>query len=127
VKAIGALEVLAAIGLVLPAVTGVAPVLVPLAGLGLLMIGARVVHVRRGEASFIVVNAALLAAAVFVTWGRELRTTAGARSSFGPAHPGGTSGSYPGVSGVLAGRAGAPWTSAARFAAVEGALRWHRP
>ena len=71
-KAIGALELLAAIGLVLPAVTGIAPVLVPLAGvgLGLLMIGAAVVHVRRGEVSFIAVNAALLAAAAFVAWGR---------------------------------------------------------
>ena len=52
VKAIGAVELLAAIGLVLPAVTGIAPVLVPLAGvgLGLLMVGAAVVHVpaRRG-------------------------------------------------------------------------------
>jgi hypothetical protein len=72
VKAIGALELLAAVGLVLPAVTGIAPVLVPLAGvgLGLLMIGAAVVHVRRGEVPFIAVNAGLLAAAAFVAWGR---------------------------------------------------------
>jgi uncharacterized membrane protein len=72
VKAIGALELLAAVGLVLPAVTGIAPVLVPLAGigLGLLMIGAAVVHVRRDEVPFIAVNAGLLAAAAFVAWGR---------------------------------------------------------
>jgi uncharacterized membrane protein len=72
VKAIGALELLAAVGLVLPAVTGIAPVLVPLAGVGLalLMIGAAAVHVRRGEVPFVGVNAALLAAAVFVAWGR---------------------------------------------------------
>lgn len=72
VKTIGALELLAAVGLVLPAVAGIAPVLVPLAavGLGLLMIGAAVVHVRRGEVPFIAVNAALLAAAAFVAWGR---------------------------------------------------------
>ena len=72
VKAIGALEVAAAVGLVLPAVTGLAPVFVPLAavGLGLMMIGAAVVHVRRGEIPFIAVNAALLAAAAFVAWGR---------------------------------------------------------
>jgi len=45
VKAIGGLELAAAVGLVLPAVTGVAPVLVPLAavGLGLIMVGAAVV------------------------------------------------------------------------------------
>ena len=72
VKTIGGLEVAAALGLVLPAVTGIAPVLVPLAavGLGLIMIGAAVVHVRRGEIPFIAVNAVLLAAAAFVAWGR---------------------------------------------------------
>lgn len=51
VKAIGALEVLGALGLILPAVTGIAPVLVPIAALGLAltMAGAIVVHVRRKE------------------------------------------------------------------------------
>lgn len=51
IKTIGALEVLGAIGLILPAVTGIAPVLVPLAALGLAlaMAGAVVVHVRRKE------------------------------------------------------------------------------
>jgi len=34
------------------------------------MIGAAVVHVRRGEVPFIAVNAVLLAAAAFVAWGR---------------------------------------------------------
>jgi DoxX-like protein len=72
VKAIGSLEIAAALGLVLPAVTGIAPVLVSLAavGLALLMIGAAVVHVRRAELSFIAVNAALVAAAGVVAWGR---------------------------------------------------------
>jgi hypothetical protein len=71
-KAIGALEVLAAIGLVLPAVLGIAPVLVPLAavGLALLMIGAMIVHVRRHEAVPILANLAYLALAAFVAWGR---------------------------------------------------------
>ena len=36
VKGIGALEVLGAIGLVVPAVTGIAPILTPLAALNLL-------------------------------------------------------------------------------------------
>lgn len=72
VKAIGALELLAAIGLILPAITGLVPVFVPLAavGLALLMVGAAVVHVRRDEVPFIGVNAALLAVAAFVAWGR---------------------------------------------------------
>ena len=51
VKAIGALEVLGALGLVLPALTGIAPVLVAVAatGLALTMAGAVVVHLRRGD------------------------------------------------------------------------------
>ena len=72
VKAIGVLELLAAAGLILPAVTGIAPVLTPLAavGIGLMMAGAGVVHFRRGEFAFLGVIAVLFAAAVFVAWGR---------------------------------------------------------
>jgi hypothetical protein len=72
VKAIGALEVLAGLGLILPAALDIAPVLVPLAAVGLvlLMIGAAVTHLRRQEAQAIVVNAVLLAVAAFVVWGR---------------------------------------------------------
>ena len=49
VKTIGSLELLGALGLILPAVTGILPVLVPIAALGLTatMIGAVVVHLRR--------------------------------------------------------------------------------
>lgn len=51
VKLIGALELLGALGLVLPLFTGIAPVLTPIASLGLVivMIGAVVVHTRRKE------------------------------------------------------------------------------
>jgi hypothetical protein len=51
VKLVGALEVLGALGLVLPVLVGVAPVLTPIAaaGLTLLMVAAVVTHVRRGE------------------------------------------------------------------------------
>ncbi|MET8629548.1 DoxX family protein [Kitasatospora sp. NPDC004669] len=72
VKAIGVLEVLAAVGLILPAALGVAPVLVPLAALGLAlaMAGAAVVHARRSEAQMIAVNVVLLAPAVVEAWGR---------------------------------------------------------
>jgi len=51
VKGIGAVEVLGAVGLVLPAAIRVAPVLTPIAavGLALVMAGAVVVHLRRGE------------------------------------------------------------------------------
>jgi len=72
VRAIGVLEILAAVGLVLPAVTGIAPVLTPLAavGIALLMAGAAVVHGRRGEIAFLGVIAVLFVAAAFVAWGR---------------------------------------------------------
>ena len=72
VKAIGALEVLGALGLILPAALDIAPVLVPLAatGLALVMVGAIVVHARRKETPMVVINVVLLALAVFVAWGR---------------------------------------------------------
>jgi uncharacterized membrane protein len=51
IKGIGAVEVLGALGLVLPAVTGIAPVLVPLAatGLAITMLLAGRMHARRHE------------------------------------------------------------------------------
>jgi len=72
VKAIGALEVLAAVGLILPAATGIAPVLVPLAaaGLVLIMVGAVITRLRRHEAKPMVADLAYLALAGFVAWGR---------------------------------------------------------
>ena len=72
IKAIGAVEILGAIGLILPAVAGVAPVLVPISALGLavVMIGAAITHIRRGETPFLVLNLVLFALAVFVAWGR---------------------------------------------------------
>jgi uncharacterized membrane protein YphA (DoxX/SURF4 family) len=72
VKAIGTLEVLAAVGLILPAALDIAPVLVPLAAVGLvlLMLGAIITHLRRHEAQAIVVTLPLLALAAVVAWGR---------------------------------------------------------
>ncbi|MGY1804726.1 DoxX family protein [Blastococcus sp. SYSU D00922] len=72
IKLIGALEVLAAIGLVLPAALDVVPVLVPLAAVGLvaLMLGAAITHARRKETAMIAVNAVLLVLALVVAWGR---------------------------------------------------------
>jgi uncharacterized membrane protein YphA (DoxX/SURF4 family) len=72
VKLIGVLEVLAAIGLILPAVLDIAPVLVPLAALGLvlMMIGAAVVHARRKEYPGMLPSLVLLVLAAVVAWGR---------------------------------------------------------
>ena len=72
VKAIGALEVLAAVGLVLPALLDIAPVLVPLATLGLvlIMVGAVVTRLRRHETKPMVADLVYLALGGFVAWGR---------------------------------------------------------
>jgi uncharacterized membrane protein YphA (DoxX/SURF4 family) len=72
IKLIGALEVLAAVGLILPPLVKIVPVLAPLAALGLilLMIGAAITHSRRKETSMIAINAVLLVLAVVVVWGR---------------------------------------------------------
>ena len=68
VKGIGTLEVLAAIGLILPGLLDIAPVLVAVAAVGvaLTMAAAAVMHLRRGEGKSVPVNIVLLAIAVFV-------------------------------------------------------------
>ncbi|MGW2414963.1 DoxX family protein [Streptomyces tubercidicus] len=72
VRAIGAVEALGALGLILPAALGIAPALAAWAALGLAatMLGAAAVHLRRKEAKAIPVNLALLLLAAVVTWGR---------------------------------------------------------
>jgi uncharacterized membrane protein YphA (DoxX/SURF4 family) len=72
VKMIGALEVLAAVGLILPPLVNIAPVLAPLAaaGLAVMMVGAMITHGRRKEAQSIAVNVVLLVLALFVAVGR---------------------------------------------------------
>ena len=72
VRIIGALEVLGAIGIVLPELTGLLPSLTPLAALGLAltMIGAALTHLRRAEYDGIAVTTVLLVLAVFVAYGR---------------------------------------------------------
>jgi uncharacterized membrane protein YphA (DoxX/SURF4 family) len=72
IKTIGALEVLAAVGLILPAALDIAPLLVPLAALGLVlvMVGAFIVHLRRSEAKGMAGTLIYLALAGFVAWGR---------------------------------------------------------
>ena len=72
VRLIGGLEVLAAVGLILPPLVGVLPWLAPLAATGLvaLMLGAAATHLRRHEMGAIAANAVLLALAAFVAVGR---------------------------------------------------------
>ena len=72
VRAIGALEILGGIGVILPAATGILPWLTPVAAIGLVltMVGAMILHMRRGEVSHIGLNVILLLLALFVVYGR---------------------------------------------------------
>ena len=72
IKTLGALEILAAVGLVLPAVVDIAPVLVPVTAVCwmLLMICAIITPLRHNEAKLVVVNLIYLALAAFIAWGR---------------------------------------------------------
>ncbi|WP_255363333.1 DoxX family protein [Geodermatophilus sp. DSM 45219] len=72
VKALGVLELLAAVGLILPALVDVAPVMVPVTAVCwvALMIGAMITHARLGQSTLVVLNLACLALAAFIAWGR---------------------------------------------------------
>jgi uncharacterized membrane protein YphA (DoxX/SURF4 family) len=67
-RTVGLLEVLGALGLVLPGALGVAPLLTPLAavGLALTMVGAIVTHLRMGETDRLAVPIVLLALSLFL-------------------------------------------------------------
>jgi uncharacterized membrane protein YphA (DoxX/SURF4 family) len=58
VKGVGVLEILAAIGLIVPAVLGIAPVLVPVAAVGLvlMMIGAMITQSNTIQKSYMTPN-----------------------------------------------------------------------
>jgi uncharacterized membrane protein YphA (DoxX/SURF4 family) len=78
VRLIAAGELLGALGLILPAATGIAPILTPIAaaGLAVTMIGALITHVRlRDPISLMAPSAVLLVLSAVVAWGR-----------FGPYH-----------------------------------------
>jgi hypothetical protein len=68
VKAVGAVEILGALGLILPELTGIAPILTPIAATGLVIvqIGAIRVHLTRNERQPLPANALLLLLAAFV-------------------------------------------------------------
>ena len=66
IKAIGLTEVVGALGLILRAVTGIATFLVPVAatGLAVVMVGAIITHIKRGEKQVAVINVVLGALAL---------------------------------------------------------------
>ncbi|OKH83011.1 membrane protein [Mycobacterium sp. ST-F2] len=72
IRGIGAAEVAGAIGLIVPPLVHILPVLTPLAAVGLaaVMVGAIVTHGRRKEYPNVAINVVLLGLALFVSWGR---------------------------------------------------------
>jgi uncharacterized protein YjeT (DUF2065 family) len=68
-------EVAASLGLILPALTRIAPVLTPLAASGLVVVmaGAAVLHLVRGELASVALVVVLGALAYLVAWGRFKR------------------------------------------------------
>ena len=70
IRTVGTLEMLGALGLVLPPLTGIAPALALAAagGLVLLQVGAISLHVRRGEFAPLWLNAVLIVLAAVEVW-----------------------------------------------------------
>jgi hypothetical protein len=70
VRFVGVVEVLGAAGLLLPPLTGVAPVLAPVAALGLLVLQilAAGLHLSRGERKETGLNGALIVLAAVAAW-----------------------------------------------------------
>lgn len=89
IRFIGWSELAASVGLVLPALTRIAPYLTPLAASGLVvvMISAFALHVSRGELAELPVVIGLGGLAAFVAWGRYTRAPiAPRRSTFATLH-----------------------------------------
>jgi hypothetical protein len=74
VNAVGLVEILGAFGVILPRLTGIAPILTPIAAIGLVVvqIGALRVHLVRNERRPLPANVLLLLLAAFVAVGRLL-------------------------------------------------------
>ena len=75
IRFIGVCEILGAIGMVVPGLTGIKPGLTPLgaAGLVIIMIGATVINLVDGPAPAAILTVALGAMCAFVVYGRWLR------------------------------------------------------
>ncbi len=72
IKALGVAELFGVVGLLLPWATGIAPVLTPLAAIGLaiVLVGAAATHLRHREYRVVPVVLVLLAAAIVIAVGR---------------------------------------------------------
>ena len=72
VRFIGVSELLGGIGLILPSLLRIKPILTPIAAIGILliMVFALVYHVMNGETNVIGINIAFGLVAAFIAWGR---------------------------------------------------------
>jgi putative oxidoreductase len=77
VRFIGFAELVAGVGLVLPAATRIVPRLTPLAAIGLAIIMGLAIpfHIMRGEANVIALHIVVVALCAFVAWGRFRRVS----------------------------------------------------
>jgi uncharacterized membrane protein len=73
VRLIGFSELLGAIGLIVPWLTGIAPILTPIAAIGfcvIMILASNMVHLRKSEYKGIATNIFIFLLAAFVAYGR---------------------------------------------------------
>jgi uncharacterized membrane protein len=73
VRLLGCIDLLGAIGLIIPALLRIKPQLTKWSAIGIiaLMVSAITFHILRGEASVIGFNILIVVIAIFIAWGRE--------------------------------------------------------
>ena len=74
IRFIGISEILGVVGLIVPGLTRIAPVLTPIAALclGLIMVPAAIIHYRRHEKRAVLLNVAILILCAWVAYGRRV-------------------------------------------------------
>jgi uncharacterized membrane protein YphA (DoxX/SURF4 family) len=72
IRLVAVAEIVGAAGLILPGVSGITPILTPVAacGLSVVMVGAIVTHARQNEGKGVAVSAVLLVLSIVVAVGR---------------------------------------------------------
>lgn len=72
IRFIGISEILGVVGIILPQLIGILPILTPMAavGLGIIMILASIVHFTRNEKTTVLLNLFILLVCAFVAYGR---------------------------------------------------------
>ena len=83
IRFLGLMEILGAIGLILPSLTRILPILTPAAavGLSIVQVAAIVLHATRGETAMTLpANLVLLALSLFIVWGRAKKAPIAPRS-----------------------------------------------